>query len=542
MVAGFLAAAWRARYVMDEFAQLQGAWYMLRSPLYHGVDPIKTVLATEFYSIVTWAGSSVAAVRMGRVLGMMAAMATLLMITWAARESWPRRGPAALVAITALSFSNVFERAFRIRTDTIALTLAAAAFVLLVRPDRRTLRTVLSGVLLGASFLCTQKAVYFFAAFLVAMVIARWSTSGWRQALHGGLLLAGGWCASFLAYAVWFGGKEWSRVVVMVLVGPKYIFSGTAAYSGLNDFMIQTLERNVIPYGLCLAGLAISLNHWRTSGFSERFTAIATSFVVAFIFAHDQPWPYVFVWAQVFLALWVLPLLEWVSAKGWFSRRTAMLTITLLAGCALPRQVRYLGHTNRQQLEVMADAERLMEPGDRYFDGVGMVVDRQVAGTYPMWWWDVPNLSRMARALRQGDDCVPREIIADHPKLWILNYRLVSIPGLVSRMIAGGYVRVSPSILLTGAEMGAGSGEESFVCRWPGRYQLFDVQGRAVQELISVDGASGVTVAEISAGTHRLARANTDGRRFLLPVGTMLPGPLAPEETPPDLYSEVYTF
>jgi hypothetical protein len=542
MVAGFLAAAWRARFVMDEFAQLQGARYMLSLPLYHGVDPIKTVLATEVYAFANRVGSSVAAVRMGRVLGMMAAMATLLLISRAARALWPRRGPAALTAIIALSFSNVFERAFRIRTDTIALPLAAAALVLLLRPDRRALRTVLSGVLLGASFLCTQKAVYFFAAFLVAMVIARGSTSGWRQAVHDCLLLAGGWCAPFLAYAVWLGGKEWPHVVVMVLAGPQYILNGTASYSGLNEFIIQTLERNVIPYGLCLAGLAIALKHWRRSGFAERFTGIVTLLVAAFIFAHDQPWPYVFVWAQVLLALWVLPLLEWASAKGWLSRRATLLTILLLAAFALPRQIRYLGHTNRQQLEVMADSERLLEPGDRYFDGIGMVVDRRIAGSYPMWWWDVPNLSRILAALRKGDDRVPREIIADHPKLWIMNYRLLSITGLAGRMIAGGYVRVSPSILLTGAEMGAGSGVGVFNCRWPGRYQLFDVQGCAVQEPVSVDGASASTVAEISAGTHRLARANPGGRRFLLPVGAILPGPLASEGTPPDLYAGVYTF
>lgn len=515
---------------------------MLRSPLYRGVDPIKTVLATEVYSIVIWVGSSVTAVRMGRVIGMIVATATLLLIFRAAMELWPRRRPAVLVVITALSFSNVFERAFRIRTDTIALPLAVAALVLLSRPGRRTRLIVLAGVLLGGSFLCTQKAIYFFAAFLASMIISRWSAAGWRQALRDGLFLVGGWSASFLAYTVWFGGKAWWRVAVMVMVGPSYIMSGTTTYSDLNQFLIQTLERNFIPYTLCLAGLAISLKRWGKTGFAERFAGIATVLVVAFIFTHDQPWPYVFVWAQVFLALWVLPLLGWASAKGWFTQRTGVLAIVLLAAFSLPRQIRYLSHTNGQQLQVMAEAERLLSPGDRYFDGIGMVVNRQIAGTYPMWWWDVPNISRIMTALGKGDDRIPRGIVDAHPKLWILNYRMINMGGLVQQMIAGGYVRVSPCILLTGAEMGDGLKEGSFVCRWPGRYQLFDIQGRPVLERISVDGGPSATDIEINAGAHRLGRSSADGRRFLLPAGMVLPAPLAPEGPIPDLYSDVYTF
>jgi hypothetical protein len=543
MAAAFISAAWRTRFVMDEFAQVQSARFLVRSPLYHGVDPIKTVLATELFSSATGVASSITMVRICRMIGLSAATTSLLLLYRVAKALWPSAGSAMLVPLTALSFSNVFERAFRIRTDTVALPFALAALVLLVRPGRAGHRTALAGVFLGAAFLSTQKAIYFLAAFLVALVVAEWSTTTWRRSLRDGGLLLSGWCASFLAYAIWFGGKHWMQVVNMVLVGPAYILSGSATYSGLRMFITQTLERNAVPYGLCFTGLLVTSKHWRRLTFPERLAAVTTMLVVACIFAHDQPWPYVFVWAQVFLALWVLPLLVWARARvGWLSQRTAVLALALLAALALPRQARYFSHTNKEQLEVMAQSERLLEPGSQYFDGVGMVADRRIAGTYPNWWWDAPNLSRMIARLRKGDDRIPQEILADHPKLWILNYRLDSVAGLVKQMIADGYVRVSPLILLTGVDMGAGVGERDFSCRWPGRYQLFDQQGLPVKEPISVDGTPGALFVDIVAGRHRLSRPDPKTRRFLLPAGTDLPGPFAPEGPAPDLYAEVYTF
>lgn len=544
MAVGFLATAWQARFVMDEFALLQGARHLAQAPLYCGLDPIKTVLATELYSVATWAGTSVTAVRIARLIGMLAAAATFLLIARAARGVWPRKGPAVLVVIIALSFSNVFERAFRIRTDTIALPFALAAFVLLILPRRGSWHTLLSGALLGASFLCTQKAVYFIVAFLIALVLARWSTTGWRQSLRDGALLIGGWWVAFLAYAIYFGWTGWWRVVTMVLVGPQYIFDGTASYSGLSTFVYQTLVRNIVPYALSLGGLVLTFIRWRQIGFAERFAAITTLLVVILIFTHSQPWPYVFVWPQVFLALWVLPLIDWISERRWSSRRIAILTVLILAALSLPRQARYLRHTNFEQLSVMVEAERLLSPGSRYFDGIGMVVTKEIAGTgsYPMWCWDVPNLSRILASLRVGNDSVPRAIVADHPKLWILNYRIFSVAGLVDSMANAGYVRISPYIVLTGAEMAANAREANFVCRWPGRYQLFDLNGHVVPEPISIDGTSTTTVVEVSAGVHRLTRAEATERRFLLPVGTNVHGPLAPSGPVPDLFSEIYTY
>lgn len=541
MFAGFLSAAWRARFVMDEFALLQGAKFHLQASLYREIDPIKTVLATKIYSLSDWAGNSVTTVLTARLVGVIAVAVSLLFIVRATKSLWSDKCTLVLVLLTTMTFSNFFEHSFRIRTDTIALPLALGAFAILVQPRRIAWHVICAGFLVGCSFLCTQKAIYFIAAFLLAQLIAGWSTNGWRSAIRDAVLLLGGWLAAFLAYAVWYGGGLWRQVVTKVLQGPRYIFSGTAAYSGLGDFVLQTLERNVVPYSLCIAGLAISIWRWRRSGFAERFAAIATISIASFIFTHNQPWPYIFVWAQVFLALWVIPLYEALASMRYSSRSIALSIFLILAALSLPRQIRYFDHSNHTQLLVMVEAERLIEPESRYFDGIGMVVSRRIAGPYPWWSWEVPNLLRMVAALKNGDDSLPRAIVADHPKLWIINYRLNPVAGLVNRMIAGGYVRISSNILLTGIQCDSGIRDIEFTCRWPGRYQLFDSQGRMIPEMVSVDGAPPSIVVEVGPGVHRLTRSD-QGQRFLLPFGTKISGSLPAQGPAQDLYAEVYTY
>lgn len=542
MFAMFAATSLRARFVMDEFGLLQGARYLLQAPLYHGVDPIKTVLATSVYAPLTKLDSALTMVLAARLLGLLAACGSLLLVYQAARALWPRSYPAPLAVLLALSFSNYFERAFRIRTDTLALPFALGAFLLLVRPRPCRWHAPVAGMLLGVAFLCTQKAIYFLAAFLFALVAARWSSNGWRSALRNGFGLALGWAVAFLLYSVWFGGWKWWSVVLQVLLGPRYIFSGTGSYAGLDSFIYQTLTRNLVPYGLSLVGLLITVVGWRRVGTAQRFAALATAGTTLLVFIHTQPWPYVFVWAQVFLALWVVPLVERLAARPHPIGRHAPMIAVALAALSLPRQIRYLDHDNHLQLQVLAQAERLLAPTDRYFDGIGMVVNRSIAGSYPWWSWEVPNLHRMVAALNKGDDRLPREIVAAHPKLWIINYRLDAVAGLVDQMVAGGYVRISPAILLTGTPWPAGAETQEFACRWPGRYRLYDATGHPVDEPFRVGEGAPAQVVAIQAGLHRLRRTGNSEIRFLLPEGTVVTGPIPAVGPPPDLYAKVYTF
>ncbi len=542
MLVLFAVVSWQARFVMDEFNLFQGLRDFSKHTLYQTLDPIKTVFGTELFRIATLASDSVGIMRAGRVLGLCAALGTMAGIFLISRELWPQARHRLLVLVSALSYSNVFERAFRIRTDTIALTFATGSLLFLVRSRRRRSHLLVSGALMGLSFLCTQKAAYLVAACFIALVVATWLESGWRKALKDGFLFSSGWLAVFVGYAIYFGGAQWWRVIIMVLLGPRFVLEGTASFSGLGMFIYQTLTRNLIPYAISLAGLGITLARWKTATFPVRVAFIATVIVTILIFHHDQPWPYVFVWPQVLLSLWVIPLADWVSDRGWLTHNQAVLGLTLLAALSLPRQIRYLNHTNTAQISVMAQAENLLEPGSTYFDGIGMIVDRDIAGDYPGWWWDTPTIARIRAALRSGNASDLQSVMDAHPKLWILNYRILIMSDVVQRMVAGGYVRISPNLLLSGIELKSGAQEIPFACHWAGQYRLFDPHGVAVTGPVSLDGLPPTEVVSISPGLHRVRGPQTNETLFLLPADTHVRSPLATQGPVPDLFAEVYTY
>jgi hypothetical protein len=542
MLVLFAVVSWQARFVMDEFNLFQGLRSFSKHTLYQTLDPIKTVFGTELFRIANLASGSVGIMRAGRMLGLCAALATMAAIFLISRELWPHARHRLLVLVSALSYSNLFEGAFSIRTDTVALTFAAGSLLFLVRSRRRRSHLAVSGALMGLSFLCTQKAVYLLAACFIALVVATWLDSGWRRALQDSLLFASGWLAVFVGYAIYFGGAHGWRVITMVFLGPRFVLEGTAAFSGLGMFIYQTLTRNLIPYAISLAGLGIALARWKSAGFSVRVALIATVIVTLLIFHHDQPWPYVFVWPQMLLSLWVIPLADWVAERRWLARDQAVLALTFLAALSLPRQVRYLNHTNAEQISVMVQAENLLEPGSTYFDGIGMIVDRDIAGDYPGWWWDTPTIARIRAALKSGNASDLQSVMDAHPKLWILNYRILIMSDVVQRMVAGGYVRISPNLLLSGVELDPGAPETPFACHWAGRYRLFNRHGGAVAGPVGLDGLAPAEVVSISPGLHRVRGPQSKEPLFLLPADTPVRNPLAPQGPVPDLYADVYTY
>lgn len=527
---------------MDEFNLFECLRSFSKYSLYKTLDPIKTVLGIEIFRIANLASNSVGIMRAGRIIGLLAALTTLGLMFLMARALWPQTKYKLLVLVGGLSFSNFFERAFRIRTDTIALMFAVGSALLIVQSRRERKFLFLSGILLGLSFLCTQKTVYFLIAYGLAFLVATWSRDRWQQILRDSLCFISGWLAPIVAYAIYFGGTGWWHVVYMIFMGPRLVLAGSAAFTGLGMFIQQTLIRNIIPYALAAAGLIFTLIKWKKTDFPVRFLLISTIIITILIFHHDQPWPYVFVWPQAFLAFWFIPLAEEIADRGWLTQDKAVLAMAVLAALSLPRQIRYLNLTNHRQIAVMTEAERLLEPQSTYFDGTGMIVDRDIAGKYPWWWWDIPTMARIRQALHAGDATPLLGIVNDHPKLWIINYRIFNMSDLVRRMVAGGYVRISPNILLTGTEVKPGAATTRFACYWGGPYQVFDAHGRPVLASVSVDNTAPATVVHIPPGLHEIKIQPANKARFLLPEGTLTPGPLAPKGPVPALFADVYTY
>jgi len=537
-----VATAWNARLVMDELALLQWVFQAEFAQFYRTVDPIKTVLGLLMWMPPLLAETSVAAVRIARVIGLLLAASSLALIALVARRVSRLRAAAPLAVLGALAFSNFAEQSFRVRTDTVALPLALGALLLLLRDSPSRNRLLAAGALLGLAFLCTQKSIYFAVAIGLGALASEWARSGARRALLGAAWLASGFWVAFLAYAWWFGGQDALEVIRQVLAGPQFVSAGSAEFAGFHRYVEQTLVRNVVPYGVCGAGLGWALLRWRQVAAAVRLTSVTTLLVVALTFLHDQTWPYVFVWPQAFLALWVAPLGERIGLRAAEAGRQAIAALLVLFAFSVPRNVAYFRHDNAAQLAAIAGAERLLAPEDRYFDGIGMLVKRRIAGPYPDWWWDKPALARLRVAHRRGDDRVARQILADQPKLWILNYRFETVQKMVEAMTRGGFVRVDPILLLAGVELPAAAGETTFLCRWEGDYALFDETGRRVAEAVAVDGATATAAPRVGLGLHRISREGPVARRFLLPADALLSGPIPVSGTVPALFGEIYDF
>ncbi|MFI5120035.1 MAG: hypothetical protein ACHQM4_06450 [Thermoanaerobaculia bacterium] len=530
--------AWNSRYVMDEYGQASFPLYIPMG-FYDGLDPIKTVLYVYVFEaahrLTHRAVDLLRAARMeGVLLSLLAAGATFGI----ARRLGRSRFEAWFSVSVLFSFTNFMERSFRIRSDTVAVFFATAATFVAVGGDGAG-RLFLAGLLAGGAFLSTQKAVYPLAALGLAVAVSGLGCFPVRRQLArlGGY--AGGAAAALLAYGMWFDLRNPFRVLSMVFLSPLHYapIHGNPRYAYIwRQFVPQTLFRNPVPYALAAAGLALALTRIRSAEPRIRLTAVAASAVTLLVFSHDQPWPYTFVMALPFLSVFAPVALAWLEARA--SDRGPWIR---LAACGLlvwqvPRNLVYLGHDNAVQNGVVEYAERLLGPGDRYFDGIAMVPTRYQAENVS---WEALILHGVHVELAHGNDRSIRRILDSRPKLWILSYRIDTLKEYLPRLLDPSYVRIHPDVLLTGA-LFPDALPVTFVNRWPGRYQLFRPDGSASGDTWRLDGRKSDADGFVPEGPHEIVVSYADGPRYLLPVGTTFVTPLPVTAPFDDLFHGVY--
>src|SRR5690606_1743874 len=104
-------------------------------------------------------------------------------------------------------------------------------------------------------------------------------------------------------------------------------------YGGLRGFVLQTLLRNPAFYVFCLAGILCGLRDIANLAGGRRVALIFTIVITTLVFLHDQPWPYVFIMALPFLALWSLERLDRL-ADGKPPARLAVIVLGLSIGAS----------------------------------------------------------------------------------------------------------------------------------------------------------------------------------------------------------------
>ncbi len=530
--------AWNTRYVMDEYGQASFPLYIPMG-FYDGLDPIKTVLYIYVFEAAhRLTHHAVDLLHVARMEGVLLAFLAAGATFGIARRVGRSRFEAWFAVSVLFSFTNFMERSFRIRSDTVAVAFAACAAFVAVGGEGSG-RAFFAGLLVGGAFLSTQKAVYPLAALGLALAASGVGLLPVRRQIARLGAYAAGIAAALLAYGMWFDFRNPFRVLSMVFLSPLHYgpIHGNRHYTYIwREYIPQTLFRNPVPYALAVAGLALALARFRSAESRARLVAVAAFTVTLLVFLHDQPWPYVFVMALPFLSVFAPVALAWAETRA--SNRGPWVR---LAACALlmwqlPRNIAYLNHDNGIQNEVVAYAERLLGPGDRYFDGIGMVPTRYQAEQVS---WEALILHKVRVELAHGNDRSIRRILESRPKLWILNYRIQTLQEHVPRLFDPSYVRVHPDVLLTGAFF-RDAMPVTFVNRWPGRYRLFRSDGSASGEAWRLDGRETDANGFVPEGSHEVVAPLADGPRYLLPVDTTFAMALPVKSPPDDLFSGVY--
>ena len=535
----FAGLALNSRYTMDEYTQ---ASYALKIPegFYRGIDPIKTVLYVYVFDVAhRLSDSAVGLMICARLEGALLALATAA-LTYGVSRRLGRSVLEALFAVATLfSFSNFMERAFNVRSDTVAVFFAMAAFFAATGTSAAG-GAFLAGVLAGAAFLSTQKAVYALVALAAGIVASETTRAGLRRSVGRAAAFALGASAALLAYAGWFGGRDFVGVIRMVFESPLRFapLGNNPHYADIGRFVRQTLERNPVPYTLCALGLLAVAGTWREQSPRVRLAATSTLVVGFLVFRHNQPWPYAFVMALPFLSLWASEALRFAASRAGVSAGSLTAVALSLLAMSIPRNLEYFRIDNRAQNEVTAVAESLLGPNDRYFDAVGMVPTRQMSAFVS---WEAMILARVRENAAHGDVREIEETFEGRPKLWIDNYRVDAAREPLRPFLEPSYVRVHRNVLLSGAALPV-SGEVSFENRWPGSYRLWDRDGRPVAGLFRVDGMEVSGTVHLDAGPHRIGRVPSPAvePRWLLPAVASLPGSLPPPAPPYDLFASVY--
>ncbi len=254
---GFLVwFAWKARWVMDEFAQGY-LGHTIEEGLYRAIDPIKTALPQLLFFSLLHGDLSSAGIHQGwRLMALSAALGVVVLVAMVSYRLYASWAAALVAVLVLLSFSNFLESSYSVRNDSFAVLMVVAAFAVALLARQPALSTWGPGVLAGLAFLCTQKTAYHTAALGLGMLIVGFEANRFRGAMLRGLRFAAGFAIPLVLYAVAFGGLRFPVVLRAMFLSPLALTSMLSHYSeGLGRFVVQTLARNPSAYLVSAVGL-----------------------------------------------------------------------------------------------------------------------------------------------------------------------------------------------------------------------------------------------------------------------------------------------
>ncbi|MDX8451529.1 hypothetical protein RFM98_02040 [Mesorhizobium sp. VK9D] len=507
--------AYECRFVMDEFVQLGWAKYFSNG-LFDTIWHPKAVGYAIFYEIahlIGWDATSILLV--GRMQTALLACATVAMVYACARALGEDRIRALIIVLLLLCFSNFMERIFRTIAEPLAVFFAVAALLVVLRARKlRGWQIVAAGGLSGMAFLATQKSIYFNLALGLSLVADAALMRRYAAGVARGVWLVLGWTVPIIVYCFIFGGADPIPIARNLVFGPIEIATrGGGDYGGLRQFVFQTLARNYVLYVFCFAGIVLSLTQIMKFDERRRIALVFSVVITVLVFAHDQPWPYVFIMALPFMSLWSLTMLDGIAARVRYQRLAWIALVTAMA-ISFVANLLYLRIDNAAQLELVARAESLLAPDERYFDGIGMLPNRMEPTTL---WLDKHYV--LATLRESGHSEAYSVLSKSRPKLILWSYRMDYIYPVVAPLVLNSYVRVAPNLWIAGYRLAPGE-RKVFDVPIAGSYALYSADGTPLRGQVEVDGKVLDPPFQFSTGPKTVTLRNSSGEALLLPTGS----------------------
>jgi hypothetical protein len=452
------------QYLMDEFDTISHLQLLAQRP-YQDVSPPRTLLSSYFYlPAYELMESSVAVMRMARAETLVIALVAIGLLYGISRNIGRSKFQSVLVVFAVLSFSTHMERAFTVRPEALMLLWALIGVWWLTRRELTAFRIAIAGLLSGAAFLTGQKAIYYDLAFGVALVGTALTERDLKRAISWGALLVSGWMIALAVYVGAFAlsGAQPSRILETIFFGSAATnaVQGHSVYEALWTFKLQSFMRSAFPYLICLAGWLVTARRFAELSRGQRIALIFSGAVVLLIFGyHPAPWPYNLILAIPFVALWAPDCFAFAMVR--FPQRTSFITMAFFAvfAISLHRNVLYLDHDNAYQEQVMEQAESLLAPEDRYFDGVFMLPKRQHTDRI---WLERKVVLRIWQEAETGENTILERVFAQQPKVIILSYRTQAVEDSLRPYIASSYRQIAPNIMISAAADGGGETGSTF--------------------------------------------------------------------------------
>lgn len=361
-----------------------------------------------------------------------------------------------------LTHSTMVERGIEIRPDgLLALGTVATLAVELTNWPRRN-RVWVEGLVLGATFLATQKAAY------VCLGFAFWW--GWQALSERRIrlfvepaLLA---VLPFLLLLAWLSAKSalgpYLRINVFDAISRVTGQMRTGGPFGPKEYILREGSRNIAFMILSIGSLVTSawqLARRRVRGNRLLITLLAW-LAVATLWLNPYPFPYLHITVIPVLAVLIaVQLTEGWLVRKWRSKTRALLiaALTLVAASAtsLPRLARQSHITQTTQLGVLSEVQAITDPTDSVFDLVGLYFRPDA---YSLYWMTTPLLERYRAGEFQPLIPTLRE---SKPAVFMLNYRTRSLPRQEELFLHDHFVHLDGPIFVLGVSIRGLGGSDS---------------------------------------------------------------------------------